>query len=157
MAITSQYTIDTVGGTATALFQLNGSTLIDQPVYTASSNQVAFPGSIGSVTLLPTDFQTLLNAYVIYNQAIITNFNPSQFTTEPFSSITQITSDSGSVLVSEFMPGSVPLANYTCTYPGGSVVITIRALAKTLSYAQFLYFLYCMANFKLMAKKAYNI
>jgi hypothetical protein len=157
VAISSILTIDPVGGTASANIQLNGSQQIDLPVYSVSSNQIAFPGSLALVTLSATDFLSLLAVYNTFNIAIINNFSPSQFVTSPFSSITQIISDSGSVLISEFMPGSVPLFNYTCTYPTGNVVITIRALAKTLSYAQWLYFLYVMANFKLQVRNDYNI
>jgi hypothetical protein len=157
MAITSNIIVDTVGGTVTTSVYTNG-TPIDQVVYTASSNQVAFSGGIASASLAVQDFLALLATYITINQVIINTFGPSQFTTTPWSSITQIISDDGvSQLVSEFMPGSVPLFNYTCTYPSGNVLVTTRALPKTLSYAQFLYFLYVMANFKLQVKNDYNI
>lgn len=159
MAITSIITIDTaITNTISANIQLNASQQIDFPVYSQSGNSIAFPGSLSSATLSVADFMALLNTYITFNLAIINTYNPSQFITKPFSSITQITYDDGSSqLVSEFMPSSIPLANYTCTYPSGNVVITTRALSRTLSYPQFLYFLYCMANFNLMVRNNYNI
>jgi hypothetical protein len=158
MAITSTIIVDTNAGTATTNIQLNGSTLIDNPVYSVSTNQVAFPGSLSAVILSVQDFLTVLTCYVTFNQTIINIFGPSQFVTTPFSQIVLVQSDDGSSqLVSEFMPGSIPLCNYTCTYPIGNVVITTRALSRTLSYPQYLFFLYLMANFKLAVLNNYHI
>lgn len=158
MAITSVITADQVAGTVTAQIELNGSQLIDQPVYSVSSNQVVFPGSISSASLSVQDFLTLLTVYISYNTLIVNIFGPSQFVTSPFGNIVSELSDSGSgALEFQFLPGSIPLAIYNASYPSGNVALTTRALSSTLSYAQYLYFLYQLANFRLAVHNAYQI
>lgn len=157
MAITSTISIDTVGGTIASSVYLNGSTLLDTITYTASSNSIFFNGSIEAATVSETDFLALLKFYITFNQIIISTYSPSQFVTIPFSSITFVQYDNGSnTLGFEFMPGSIPLFYYTCTYPNGTVYITTRALSSTLSYAQWLFFLILSANFQSMVINDYN-
>jgi hypothetical protein len=158
MAITSTINIDTVGGTIGSSVYLNGTTLIDTLTYTFSSNTISCAGFIASVTLSVTDYLALLSFYVAFNQLIITTFSSSQFVTTPFSSVTFVQSDDGvSQLKFEFLPGSIPLFYYTCTYPLGNVVIATRELSDTLSYAQWLFFLYLAANFKLSVLADYKL
>ena len=158
MAITSTISIDTVGGTISSSVYLNGSTLVDSLVYTQSTNSIFFSGGIAASTLAIQDYLALINFYFAFNQIIIFTYNPSQFITKPFSSITFVQADDGSSqLKFEFMPGSIPLFYYTCTYPAGTVAVLIRALSNTLSYAQWLFFLYVIANFKQAVLVDYNI
>lgn len=158
MAITSTIDIDTVGGTLSSSVYYNGSTLIDTLTYTASSNQIFCAGSIAALTISIQDMLALINFYIAFNALIIFTYSPSQSVTKPFSSITfQQLDDGSSQLGFHFMPGSIPLFYYTCTYPSGTVLIENRALSNTLSYAQWLFFIYLLANFKLSMLNDYNM
>jgi hypothetical protein len=158
MAITSTTNIDPVSGTISAEVYYNGSTLIDNLTYTASSNQVFCAGSILAITISVQDFLALINFYVAFNTLIIFTYSPSQSITTPFSSVTFQQSDDGASQLSfHFLPGSIPLFYYTCTYPSGTVYIENRTLSNTLSYAQWLFFLYLASNFKLAVLYDYNL
>jgi hypothetical protein len=156
MAVTSSISVDTVGGTITTNIYLNGSTLLDTVIYTNSSGNLSFSGSISAFSVSLADFKTLLNLYIAFNQIIIAVYSPSQFVTTPFSEIVYVQNDTGSLLYFEFMPNSIPLFYYTCSYPSGNIAVTTRALAANLSYAQWLFFLYLLANFKLYLSSAYD-
>ena len=158
MAITSTTTADTVGGTITSSAYYNGSTLIDTLVYNASAGTVLCTGGIAAITLSITDYLALLNFYVAFNTLIQFTYSPSQAQTTPFSSITfQQIDDGTSQLDFRFLPGSIPCFYYTCTYPSGTIAVTARALSTTLSYAQWLFFIYLLAQFKLAVLNDYNI
>jgi hypothetical protein len=158
MAITSTTNIDPVSGTISADVYYNGSTLIDNLTYTASSNQVFCAGSILAITISVQDFLALINFYVAFNTLIIFTYSPSQSITTPFSSVTfQQSNDGASQLSFHFLPASIPLFYYTCTYPSGAVYIENRTLSNTLSYAQWLFFLYLASNFKLAVLYDYNL
>lgn len=158
MAITSTVNVDTVGGTITTNIYLNGSTPIDTIVYSQASNNLVFSGSMLAATISVADFMTLLNLYINFNQIITAVYSPSQVVTKPFSEVVFVLTDNGSTtLTFQFMPQSIPLLYYTCSYPSGTVYIETRALTNTLSYAQWLFFVYLVATFKPMLLNSYNL
>ena len=158
MAITSNTNIDTVNGILSAEVYYNATTLIDSLTYTASSNTILCGGPITGINISEQDFLALLNFYVAFNTLIIFTYSPSQSGTTPFSSITFLQSDDGSSqLAFQFKPADIPLFYYTCTYPSGMVSIESRTVSNTLSYAQWLFFLYLASNFKLSVLYDYNL
>jgi len=157
MAITSTISINTLADTITTNIYQNGSILIDTITYTNSSNNLLFSNSIAAATLSPAEYLVLLNLYINFNQIIIAVYSPTQNITAPFSSITFIQSDNGSNLNFEFLPGSIPCFYYSCGYPAGNIAVSARNLSATLSYAQWLFFLYLLTNFKSAFLNDYNL
>jgi hypothetical protein len=158
MAITSTINVDTVGGTIASSVYHNGSSLIDTLTYTLSSNNIMCATNSSAITLSVQDYLALINFYVAFNTLIQFTYSPSQAQTTPFSLITFEQLDDGtSQLDFRFLPSNIPCFYYTCTYPSGSVIVAARNLSSTLSYAQWLFFLYLLSNFKLAVLNDYNI
>lgn len=162
MAITSSIVVDEIVGTVVLSVYQNGVTLLDTVTYTNSTLEVTLVehGQVSDVTI--TDFLKLLQLYIVFNNAIVASiFGPSPFIFTPFTNIhTQLVDDGIDQLafIYQFTPDdSLPIFQFNCTHPSGNVVIQKRSPEATLSYAQWLFYLYNTANFKLFVLNAYNL
>lgn len=156
MAITSTITIDASGNIVGAV-SLNGSTLIDTITYTNLNQQVSFVTHL-AITLSSSDFITLINFYLAFNAGIIASLiSPNQHQFVPFTSVDVVQANDGISQLSFTLTSGSSLFDYTATYPAGTVNVARRNSAVTLSYAQWLYALYILANYKLFVLNAYKL
>lgn len=161
MAITSSITVDEILGTVGLSVYQDGITLLDTVTYTNSTLQITLEehGEVSNITV--TDFLKLLQLYIVFNNAIVSSiFGPSPFIFTPFTEIdNQLKNDGIDQLVFLFQltSESLPAFQFDCTYPSGNVISAKRSPLMTLSYAQWLYFLYNAANFRLFVLNAYNL
>lgn len=162
MAITSSIVVDEILGTVVLTVYQDGVTLLDQVTYTNSTLEITVEehGQIPNVSV--ADFLKLLQLYIVFNNAIIASiFVPSPFIFTPFTNIdNQLVNDGIDQLVFtyQFTPmDSLPIFQFNCTYPSGDVLIQKRSPGATLSYSQWLFYLYNTANFKLFVLNAYNL
>lgn len=161
MAITSSIIVDEILGTVALSVYKDGITLLDTVTYTNSTLQITLEehGEITDIT--PADFLKLLQLYIVFNNAIVSSiFGPSPFIFTPFTEIdNQLKNDGIDQLVFGFRVNSesLPAFQFNCTYPSGNVTSEKRSPLMTLSYAQWLYFLYNAANFKLFVLNSYNL
>jgi hypothetical protein len=160
MAITTTMVIDNSANTAVGTVTLNGST-IEQLTFTNSTNIVNLV-SHGATDMSVADFGSLLKFYIVFNNAVIASFLPvNLFQYRPFTNIDQQLVDDGVNKLSftfQYTPTDpLPIFNWVCTYPNSTVHIQKRSPNDNLSYAQFLYFLYQAANFRLFFNNAYGL
>lgn len=156
MALNTNIVIDQVAGTATGTVIVGGTT-IENIVFTNSSNTITLsPHVIDAIAI--TDFLNLLTFYIVYNSAIIQAFFPvSSFTFTPFTKVTTNLQDDGINTLEFDYTATNRIFQFTGTYPNGTVSIAARANIGNLSYAQYLDFLYQIANFKLFTLHAYKL
>jgi hypothetical protein len=85
MALINTITVDLSANTVVLSSIESGSTA-DILTYTLSLNTVTF-STRPAITLSGSDFYILMAQMRIFHQAIITNFNPNQFATIPFTGV----------------------------------------------------------------------
>lgn len=160
MAITTTMQIEQTTGLAIGTVLVDGN-LIEQLTYDSGTNIVTLIEK-GAMDISKEDFFNLLKFYIVFNNAVIAAFLPvNQFTYTPFTPIDQQLDNNGTDALTfkfQYTPDdSLPIFEWICTYPSGTVYVQKRSPASDLSYAQFLYFLYQAANFRLFAINAYNV
>lgn len=156
MAITSSIT--TTATTISSSVYLNATTLINTITFDSTSNQISQIARNTVVTLSVNDFLSLISFDINFNTMIKASFIVPQGQTTPFSSVTTALNDDGTQLTCILSVNQHPLLDWTCPYnPWGQVVIGKRNTAFTMSYAQWLYELLEISNFKNMVQTAYKI
>jgi len=160
MAITTTMVVDLSSNEATGTVLVDG-TMIETLIYDNGSNTVNLVEK-GAMNISISDFIGLLKFYIVFNNAVIASFLPvNQFTYTPFTPVDQQLDNNGIDTLTftfEYTPiDSLPLFQWVCTYPNGTVYVQKRSPASDLSYAQFLYFLYQAANFRLFTTNAYAL
>lgn len=160
MAITSTIITHTITGTITGSIYLDGITLIDQLTYTNSPGIVTCVEN-GEVTVSINDFLQLLKFYIAFNNVIIASiFNPSQSQYTPFTPIVAELGNDGIdqlFLTYQLQSESLPIFEFTCTYPSGDVIVAKRNPEMVLSYAQWLKYMYIVSDFRNFVLNAYNL
>ena len=158
MSITSTINTNGINNTITTSIFLNGITLLDTLTYSNVTQQILFAAHPAS-TLSISDFTVLLKLYAAFNNILIAALvSPIQTQTTPFTIVHIVQSDDGvSSLNWFFKLGSTDLFDFTCTYPSGTTAVAARPAAITLSYAQWLNFIYQQPYLQLVVRNAYKI
>lgn len=159
MAITSIITTDNGAQTSALTILLDGAIEIDRITFNDSTQQLTFPVTSKNVSLSVTDICAFLKLIPMFSASLKASFadlNQPQY--QSFSSMNSTLYNA--VIVSKLgfeigRQGKViyEIASY---YPNGTTEIKKRDNASVLSYAEWLYLVYEMANFNLFVLNAYN-
>ena len=159
MAITSTITTDNGAQTSTLTILLDGAIEIDKITYSDADQQLTFPDTKNDILLSKTDIAAFLKLIPAFNASLKISFydlNQPQY--QPFNSMCSSLNDDGvSELEFELKREDRDVYLINCDYPNGAANIAKRSNESILSYAEWLYLVYEMANFNLFVSNAYNL
>lgn len=137
MSLVNLITVDLSANTCT-LNCTASATLVDNLSYTQSSNTVTF-GITPGISLTGQDFVTFVEQMKIFQTAILTNFQPPQFLTQPF---TEVKIDehyisfinSWSMVIN--IGGASAFVSDICDHATGHVALNARAAPQILNFSE---------------------
>ena len=158
MAITSTITTDNGSQTSTLTVLLDGAIEIDRITFNDSSQQLTFPVTTNEVLLSAVDITADLKLIPSFNASLKLSFadlNQTQY--KPFSYMnSEMNNDGVSLLEFKISKQNKEVYAIEVDYPNGSTKIKKRSQESVLSYAEWLYLVYEMANFNLFLQNAYK-
>lgn len=158
MVLVSNIVIDNTAGTA-VLSMMIGSDLVETITFQNSNNQVTFLER-AELFISGKDFLDFMDQLKIFEVAILFNFNPNQFQTEPYSqTITTNTLDTGSgqwnLTVDSL--GEPFIIEYSAILSTIMMMLHKRNNAKTIEFSEWITTLARLKNYQLQVRNYFSL
>lgn len=148
MVLVTNIVIDQTLGIATMSVTQSGNT-VENINYTHANNQVTF-GLRPDISITFTEFLDFAAQIIIFETAIIFNFNPNVFLTSPFYSANN--TESHDSILNKWnlvcIYGATPrVCNYSADKASFLILLANRSGPKTLEFAEWLYWLIILDHY----------
>lgn len=158
MANVNNIVIDLTANTAT-LTITNSSNAVETITYTQSSNQINFANR-SPITISGIDFLNMLAQFVIFQQAILTNFSTSIFITTPFTEVQNVETNNTSTWNFYSVTGYSPTGrtvDYVATSSGSTVTLNNRQFSITQNFSEWVYLLQALNHYNASVKAFFSL
>lgn len=160
MANVNTIAIDLVAATAT-LTITNSSNVVDTITYTNSSNTINFVNR-PLINISGTDFLNMLSQFIIFQQAILTNFSSNIFSTTPFTEVQNAeTNNVGGnswdfYSVNSYSPTGRTV-DYSALGSNGTVNVKNRQFAITVNFSEWVHLLQGLLHYNASVKAFFSL
>jgi hypothetical protein len=139
MALVNTLTVDLTANSV-VLNAMVATNLVDQLTYSQSANTVTF-AIRPAITISGNDFITLIEQFKLFQAAILTNFNPPQFATIPFTGV--VTNETYVSFINQWelqinVGGSGNFVSNSATFSTFMVSLNNRTVSQTLNFSEWM-------------------
>lgn len=160
MANVNTIAIDLVTGTA-ILTITNSSNTVETITYTNSSKTLLFANR-SLINISGSDFLNMLAQFIIFQQAILTNFSANIFSTMTFTEVQNIENNNTGgntwdfYCVTSYSPTGRTL-DYSALGSYGTVNVKNRQFATTINFAEWVYLLQALNHYNASVKAFFSL